>query len=137
MADLFNRKPQGFGVVGTEHVSVPALTLEGLYSGDPFSHDFHTPCTSARSLARYLIALQTKRYGKAFEATSPVLEGNAGRLLKEYSVEVVARGICYGVQIANYPFSFKFVREKCIPEILRRCPYLTNSKGLTKQTKTR
>lgn len=137
MADLFNRKPQGFGVVGTEHGSVSTLSLEDLYRGDPFSHDFHTPCTSARSLARYLIALQTKRYGKAFDASSPVLEGNAGRLLKEYSVEVVARGICYGVQVANYPFSFKFVREKCIPEVLRKCPYLTNSKGLTKQAKTR
>lgn len=137
MADLFDRKPQGFGVVGTEHNSVPALSLENLYRGDPFSHDFHTPCTSARSLVTYLIALQTKRYGVAFEATVPALEGNAGRLLKDYSVEVVARGICYGIQIANYPFSFKFVREKCIPEILRKCPYLINSKDSTKLAKTR
>lgn len=133
MADLF-AKP---GATSFGHHQARGVALDGLstiHENNPLSPGFNSHCKSPGDLVFFLIAMQTKRYGKAFDLPQRALSKHLTRLAEKYSVDVVARSISYGTQVSLFPFSTKFLNEYVIPEILERCrPFLTDFQEKTKE----
>lgn len=91
--------------------------LSFLVRGSPLSIHFDPNVgDSPKDLTNYLIALQVRRFGCSIELEHQTLVMNFKRLLKKHDPLLIKRGIAYAAQIANNPFSTKFVSE-CIEKI--------------------
>lgn len=98
---------------------------------DPFSQSFVVPeGQSAKDILRYLLAVQQDSFGKTIleTFTYAVLLTGAKACLKKYpNTELIYRAIKLSAQVCHYPFSFKFIKERAIPEVLQQCPHLTKT----------
>ena len=127
MPDLFEKKgATSFGPATVTEVA-PSESLQSIYNDDPLSAHYQNVCHTAQDLVRYLVVCQTKRYGQVFNLPTRVLTRHAKKLLQEHTVEALARAVRYSMEVSNYPFSFVFVRERALPEVYRRCPFLEQS----------
>ena len=129
MADLFEKKrPTSYGTFSAPDVG--RSSLGNLYKTEPLSVRYENPCHTAKDLVRYLLACQMERYGQVIDLPIESLMANAKRLLKKYHINIVARAVRFAAFHAAYPYSFSFVEKKAIPEVMKRCHFLTEYQTL-------
>lgn len=102
-----------------------APSLSTVLTGDPLSANFKVPAgDTPRDLVRYLIACQVREIGTTICLTSKINEGalvrQAKKLLTQHDPETIKRGIKLASLWSPFPFSFKYVRERTIPEVITR-----------------
>lgn len=93
-----------------------------------------------KDLTRYLLACQTRYLGETISKTLSVgiLLAHVKLLLKKYPPELIVRATLFAATISPRPFSWKFVEEKAIPEVLSRCQFLrTTAEKSPNMTKRR
>jgi hypothetical protein len=121
MADLFEKKgPTSYGKFSAPDVGLSSLST--INNGDPFSVHFVHSCKTSKDLVLYLTACQMKRFGKVVDLPIPALQRHVKSLMNTYSADIIARGIKHAANVTERPFSFKFVSQRAIPEVLKRCP---------------
>jgi hypothetical protein len=121
--DEKGRASYGRFYAADEHAS----SLSEVLTGDPLSESYKAPYgDKPRDLVRYLIACQKRTYDTTICEQGTVNEGallrSAGSLLKKYHPELIKRAIKLATIWSPYTFSFKYVRERTIPEIIKRFP---------------
>lgn len=136
---LFKRRQaESFGTFYAE-MGQPQSILTA--ADNPLGENFAWPeIHSAKELTRWLIACQTKQYQETIvkQLAQGILIAHAKLLMKQYSMELLVRATLFAAQVSPRPFSFKFVAERAIPEVLSRCPFLrTKAKLLPDTTKKR
>jgi len=83
-----------------------------LLRDDPLSSHFEPKIgDKPKDLVNYMLALQVRQFDKLIDLTYPALVRNMKLLLKEYDAMMIKRAIKYASQVAEHPFSTKFVKE--------------------------
>jgi hypothetical protein len=102
---------------------MPPTSTIGALVNSPFAADFKPPqATTAKELTNFVIARQLVAYGRGFDIPYRVMLKQLNRLLKKYGVDLVQRGVVLSLDVAEHPFSAKFVEGR-IEDILKIQPY--------------
>lgn len=96
------------------------MTLLTLQQIDPLSQKYLLPkARTPQEITRLLLARQKKIFGETITENQPefserILQRNIKLLLKKYNLELVLRGLEYGILIADHPFSPSFIEQQII-----------------------
>jgi hypothetical protein len=134
VADLFGKS----GATSFGHFGATGVAPEGLdhmQDDNPFSPHFKSRCQNEKDVVRYLIAVQTRRYGKSVDLPERALVRHVKKQAELYSLDLLVRGIAHAATVSLFPFSIGFVTDQIIPEIQRRCPFLPEFPERNKQKK--
>lgn len=96
--------------------------LSEVLASDPLSVHYKAPAGhTARDLVRYLIACQTAAYGEQTTIPYAALYRGVKPLLKHYHPDTIKRATKLAAVWSPQPFTWKFVRERTLPEVIEKC----------------
>lgn len=102
---------------------MPPTSTISLLVNNPFAPDFRPPqASTAKELTNYVVARQLAAYKQAFDIPYKVMLKQINVLLKKYGLDLTQRGIVAALNVAEHPFSAKFIEAR-IAELQQVQPY--------------